>query len=71
MGAQVTPTDIRSALINNGVDPDLLREFLEEQIEMNRSIDDGLKSTIGATEFYKRETKYTKLELFLVHLNKT
>lgn len=68
MGTEVKPSEIRSTLIGHGIDPDALRDFLEEQIAMMRSTDDAMKDSLGKAEFYTRETKYTRIESFIVHL---
>ena len=39
MGVEVKPSEIRSTLIAAGINPDVVLEFLEEQVEMCRSTD--------------------------------
>jgi len=59
---------LRTFLIEKGIDPDLIKEFLQEQIEMNRAADDVSKDILGKCAFYKRELKYTQLERFIINL---
>lgn len=68
MGAVVKDYSLREILISKGLDPDLIKEFIEDQVSMSRCMDDAMKNAINETEFYQREVKYTKLEIFIEHL---
>lgn len=68
MGLEVENKSIRSSLIENGVDPDTIRAYLEEQIAMSRATDEAMKDTLTKSEFYQREMTYTKIDSFIIHL---
>jgi post-segregation antitoxin (ccd killing protein) len=55
MGAEVKPITL------------VVREFLIDQIATNRSLDADMIETIGKKEFYKRESKYCKIEKFIFY----
>ena len=62
---------IRQSIINNGHDPDLLIEALEEYINDNRQVDKNNREILGTDAFYEREIKYSKIEKFIIALKAT
>lgn len=59
---------LRASLIENGFDPDLICEFLQEQLALNRATDCVQKDILGKCEFYRRELKYTQIEQLIFKL---
>ena len=71
MGSTVTNQQkdkLREALIEGGFDPDVIGDFIINNLAENRSTDKLYKKELGLEEFYKREKEYSQLELFALHL---
>lgn len=68
MGHNVIRDNIRAILIEQGQDPDLVIQFLEEQLQMMRASDEAMSGVLSTQEFYKREIRYSKIERFIIHL---
>jgi hypothetical protein len=60
-------SEIRDAFINNGFDIEMIREFLEEQVSMNRSSNSMLKDqkVMPLSEYYDKERVYSKIEVII------
>jgi hypothetical protein len=68
MGLTVEHKNLRSIMIENGIDPDTILSFLEDKIAESRETDEACKSSLGKAEFYSREKRYTDIESFILHL---
>jgi hypothetical protein len=63
-----TQNPLRKTLEDAGFDPDVIRDYLEERIELDRAFDAVASSTMTKIELVKRETRYTQLERYILNL---
>jgi hypothetical protein len=68
MGLDVKQNELRSLMIEIGIDPDAVKSFLEEKLTESRATDEAMKGVLTSQQFYERETTYTKIDLFLLNL---